>query len=142
MSEDRYCLLEGQKDGLPAVIVIDREAFTPERRGHQWHLSVMMDCQELADQGMPTREESLVLDREGDRVEAIVQATSRGIFMARVTCHGTRQLLFRVSDPAIVAKALQDEIARNQNERPWDFRMWEDVEWKEAEWYAHAIQAG
>ena len=142
MNEERYSLVEGQKDGLPAVIVIDREAFTPERRGHQWHLSVMMDCQELADQGMPTREEYLVLDREGDRVEAIVKATGGGFFMARITWHGTRQLLFRVSDPATVANALQDDIARSQNERPWDFRMWEDVEWTEAEWYANAIQAG
>ncbi len=142
MNAERYLLLDGKKDDLPAVIVVDREAFTPERRGHGWHLSVMMDCQELADQGMPTREEYLVLDREGDRVEALVCATDRGFLMARVTWNGTRQLMFRVSDPEPVAKALSDEIAQNKNERPWDFRMWEDADWKEAEWYANAIQAG
>jgi hypothetical protein len=143
MTENRYFVLNGQKEGLPAVIVVDRLGLDPATRGsHVWHLSVIMDCKDLAEQGMPTKAEYLVLDQLGDRIEAMVRDTGHGAFLARITWNRTRQLLFRVSEPDLVADALGSEIARDRSERSWDFKMWKDPEWKDAEWYSNAIKAG
>jgi hypothetical protein len=87
---------------------------------------------------MPTSEESEILFRVGDRIEAAVVSgrTDRGgknaLFLARSTWNGLREIYFRVHDPDIAHAALQRLIAQAHREREWEYHMAEDAQWQEA----------
>jgi hypothetical protein len=134
--EPLYSLFDTSRGGLPAVVVVNAALREFAHRDvFPWHLSVVIDARELADHGMPTRDEYLVLDAIGDLIEATLLETRNAIFLARETWNGRRQLVYRVNDPDVAAQALQALIDRGQQRREWEFRMEADVEWADANPY-------
>ena len=103
-----------------------------------WHLRIRLEARHLADQRMPTSEESEILFRVGDRIEAAVVSgrTDRGgknaLFLARSTWNGLREIYFQVHDPEVADAALQQLIADPHREREWEYRMAQDAQWQEA----------
>ncbi len=52
---DSYTILTSETDGLPRVTVVNQSLIDhPGRINYSWHLSVIIWCEELAENGMPT----------------------------------------------------------------------------------------
>ena len=119
--------------GLPAAVVVNAAL---REFGHRdvfpWQLSVILEAVELAVQGMPTRDEYLILDALGDIINQTVLETRNAIFLARETWNGKRQLLYRVNNPEMAAGALQALVNRGGQQREWEFQMWGDTKWEDA----------
>jgi len=130
--EPHYTLFNTTRAGLPEVVVVNdallnfvhTEIFT-------WHLEVTIDAVSLADNGMPTPEESAVLFELGDVIEEALVGYN-AIFLARSTWNGFRQLSFRVHDPEVANHLLQRLTAVEPPLRPWDYHMAQDLEWVQA----------
>jgi hypothetical protein len=131
--EPFYSVFNTSRGALPAVVVVNAALREFAHRDlFPWHLYVTIDARELADRGMPTRDECLVLDAVGDLIETKVLETRNAIFLARETWNGQRELVYRVNDPEVAAQALRALIDRGEQRREWEFRMDADVEWSDA----------
>jgi hypothetical protein len=109
-----YAVLEWQEDDLPAVCIVNQSlaAFEP-KIVFAWHLSIIVECADLAENGMPTNVEVSVLDRFGDEFDENLKADGNALFLARITWNGTRQFLYRVYDPEVANRYLTDLIEEN-----------------------------
>jgi len=139
LPEPAETLFNATRDGMREVVSINRALLGfahPEL--FQWHLRITLEARELIDNGMPSPDESALLFRLGDEIEAVVLAgrTSydavNALFLARSTWNGVRELYYRVHDPEITHQALQAELTRQQWEREWDYRMEDDQRWEKA----------
>ena len=102
-----------------------------------WHLSVIIDFDELIERGMPSEEERAIVDPFCDQLEEEIKAGGNALFLVSETWNGTRRLVWMVYDPEIAHQHLQYLI---EHHRPFDYRMTEDREWKHAEWYFRACE--
>jgi hypothetical protein len=91
---------------MPAVVVVNDALVRFEHRDiFPWHLTIAIEATRLAKNGMPTQAEAAILDDLGDKLEEALSAcrTEHGstniLFLARITCDGKRELVYRVHDP-------------------------------------------
>ena len=129
LPEPNYTLFDADRSGLPEIVVVNEALLGFQHtKVFPWHLEVTIEANDLAEQGMPTPDESAVLFELGDRIEGAVLGRN-ALFMARSTWNGIRQLLFRVHDPEITHAALQAILAEQPPIREWRYRMEQDREW-------------
>ncbi len=95
-----------------------------------WHLSIVVECQDLAENGMPTGDESEILNQIGDEFDEKLKADGNALFLARITWNGTRQFLYRIYDPEVANQYLSDIIESESNLRPFEYRMQGDEAWE------------
>jgi hypothetical protein len=128
--EPEYALFETSLEGMPAIVVVNAalQSF-PHPDVFAWHLSIQINANKMAEQGMPTSEESEVIGAVGDEIEKVVLADSNALFLARQTWNGTRHLIYLVHDPDRANDALQVLLAQPTSKREWDFRMDHDPSW-------------
>ena len=138
--EEEHSILEFNREELPGIAVVNtalrdfvgKEAFS-------WHLSIIMDLEELIDNGMPSRKERAIVDPYGDYLNELVKGVNpekpNALFLGRVTWNATRQFLWRVYDPEIADRALKEIINSNSSPREFEYQMEHDTDWKLAEWY-------
>lgn len=141
LPKDHFTLFDATRDGLPEIIVVNDALLAFQRMDvFPWHLRVRLDAKELAENGMPTREESQLLFEVGDRVDEVVLAgrTNSGaknaLFLARSTWNELRELHYYVQDPEITHTALQALIESGHHKRHWEYQMKQDPQWEEAGW--------
>lgn len=134
-----YTLFGSERDGLPEVIVVNDALLSfPHTVIFPWHLCVEMEAKELAENGMPTHDESQILFGIGDRIEATVLGGLTGfgganaLFLARSTWNSIRELHFQVHDPEVAHQALQRLLDSEAWQRGWEYKMHSDPEWQEA----------
>ncbi len=134
--EEVFAILQWQDEGLPAIGVVNQAlaGFEP-KVVFAWHLSIIVDCQDLAENGMPTGEESEILNQIGDEFDENLKVNGNALFLARITWNGTRQFLFRIHDPEVANRYLSEIIEAEAQLRPFDFRMEGDETWELAKWY-------
>jgi hypothetical protein len=94
----------------------------------QWHLEVRIEARDLAEQGMPTPDESAVLFEFGDRIEAGIVGRN-ALFLARSTWNGLRELVFRVHDPKVADAVLRELLEERPPVREWHYEMRQDSDW-------------
>ena len=103
-----------------------------------WHLSVEVDYTELADNEMPTLDESELLNKTCDQIEpAVLEPRTKldavnALILARSTWGGIRELAFQVHDPETVHQSLQELLKSREWERHWQYEMRSDPSWKSA----------
>jgi hypothetical protein len=132
--EPEYALYEANREGLPAVVVVNRALKEfPHSDIFPWHLSVIIIPHVLADNGMPAPEEGVVLAAVGDEIEQAVVADENALFLARETWNGMRDLVFLVHDAEKANETLQAMVNRPDPQRDWEFRMDHDPSWSFAE---------
>jgi hypothetical protein len=138
LPEDHFTLFDTTRDELPEVIVVNdalRRFEHPEI--FPWHLRIRIEARDLAENGMPTPEESKVLFEIGDRIEMQVLGgrTNNGarnaLFLARSTWNELRELYFRIHDPEITDAVLRLVVSEDCA-RQWEYRMTHDPQWQEA----------
>ena len=138
--EEDYSILNFRQEDLPgvAVVNISLRDFEP-KEVFAWHLSIMVELNDLGENGMPTKSEVDVIDNYGDFLDDRIKGEDKdkpnALFLARITWNGTRELIWRVYDPEIANDFLQELIEEGNQVREFDYRMENDEEWKLAEWH-------
>src|SRR4051812_10298031 len=107
-----YTLLNTSRGKNPAVVVVnsalrnfdEREAFT-------WHLKIAIACKLVGANGMPTADEADALTKLEDEFARALKVQENTLFLARVSCRGERELLYRVHDPETANDALQKLVS-------------------------------
>ena len=140
--EDSYSIIEFRQDDLPGIGAINTALrdFEP-KIVFGWHLSLMLQLDDLIENGMPSRAERDTVDRFGDTLDGMLKgndaAKPNALFLARITWNATRELIWRVFDPEPANDYLQSIINDVAAVRPraFDFRMDHDPEWELAQWH-------
>lgn len=136
LPEESYTLMEWQQDGLPCVGMLNSglQDFA-HKNIFSWHLSLIIDFEDLIDNGMPSDEEREIVDPFCERLDNEIKAGGNALFFARETWNKTRRLAWWVYDPEIAHQHLQYIVDYHQHPRPFDWHMEQDLEWKQAQWY-------
>ena len=125
-----YTLIETTKGSDPAIVVVNSALRTfAAREDFSWHLKITIDCQTLGANGMPTTEESAVLVQLEEEITRLLAINENSIFLARITCRGSRDLKYRVRDPAPANDALEKLASIAPATREWEYRIEQDVDW-------------
>jgi len=138
--DEFYSLLNFEQDDLPGVAVVNTalREFEP-KIVFAWHLSIMIDLDDLIDNGMPSKSEVEVIDNYGDYLDNEIKGPDKekpnALFLARITWNKTRELIWRVYDPAISNSFLQEIITANSSPRQFDYRIDPDNNWELAKWH-------
>jgi hypothetical protein len=129
-----YTLIETSRGNDPAIVVVNSalRAFS-QKNLFPWHLSVSISCQLLGDRGMPTPEENKVLYELEDEISRHLTGKGNAIFLARVTCRGERDLVFRVHDPDVANTPMETLASGRAPLRQWEYRMEHDPDWNLAQ---------
>jgi hypothetical protein len=123
-----FRVVEFQQEELPGIAVINEQlaAFEP-KIVFAWHLSVMVQLQDLALFGMPTQQEREVLDAFGSILDGAFCGDDRekpnALFLARITWNETREIIYRVYNPEPINDYLAGLIEMKSYARPFDFRI-------------------
>ena len=109
--ENRYSLVHSSLDNKPAVIVVNSgiREFEP-KDVFGWTCSLIIDFQDLAQNGMPTREESDIVLDYFEKLDADIRGDEiqpNALFLARITWNGTFEAIWQVNNPKIVHEYLQ-----------------------------------
>lgn len=125
-----YTLINTSRGSDPAVVVVNSALRTFDaRESFPWHLTITIDCKFLGSKGMPTAEEVSTLNRLEDELSPSIEGEQNAMFLARVTCRGKRELIYRVHDPEKVNTLLQGLISAPAQLREWEYRMEQDLDW-------------
>ena len=132
--EPHFSLFNATREGLPEVIVVNDALLSFQHTDiFAWHLVVTLEAADLVEQRMPSPEESTILFGIGDKIERAVVGYN-ALFLARSTWNGFRQIAFRVYDPEVANATLQ-ALIKDEQSRPWEFKMQGDPDWSEAGFY-------
>lgn len=142
LPEESFTLLEYKEDDLPCIAMVNSGLLDFEHKNiFHWHLSVIIDFEDMIEKGMPSIEEREIVDPFCDKLDEEIKAGGNALFLVRETWNKTRRLVWMVYDPEIANQHLQYLIEYNKCPRPFDYRMEEDMEWEQAEWYLSAIKS-
>lgn len=138
--EEDLIVAEYEKDDQPGIVVINLALEAFEGRDiFSWHLSFIMEYEDLIENGMPSQEERDELEPFMNDMEGLLAGSDtdkpNGLFLARHTWNGTVQLVYRIFDPEPVNHSLQRIIDAQEHPRPFDYRIDHDEEWEFAKWY-------
>lgn len=142
--QEKYSIVEFKRDNLPAIAVINAaiKDFEPKII-FGWHLSVILDFDEIVENGMPSKKEQVIVDSFGDNLNLLIKgedkAKPNALFVGRITWNKTRQFIWRVHNPEIANKTLKQIIDSKDYPRHFDFRMESDQTWKFAIGYLKGL---
>lgn len=141
LPEESWTLVEYMMDGLPSVTMVNSGLMDFEYPEiFRWHLSLIIDFDEVVQKGMPSQEERDVVDPFCERLDEEIKAGGNALLLVRETWNKTRRLVWMVYDAEIAHQHLQHIIKNHLHPRPFDYRMEEDREWKEPEVYFRTIR--
>ncbi len=138
--EEKYTVLEFLQEGFPGVALINRALRDFESKVvFSWHLSLMIDFEDVIENGMPSQQERDVMDEFEERFSLSLKGPDlekpNALFLARITWNKTRELIWRVYEPEAANKLLETVIQQNQFSRNFDYRLEHDRDWELAEWH-------
>jgi hypothetical protein len=138
--QENYSIVEFKRDNLPAIAVINTaiKDFEPKII-FGWHLSIILDFNEMVENGMPSKQEQAIVDSFGDKLNALIKGEDKtkpnALFVGRITWNKTRQFIWRVHNPEIANNTLKQIIDSKDYPRHFDYRMQSDQTWDFAKGY-------
>ena len=138
--EESYSILEFNQDELPGIAVVNSALRDFKSKiVFAWHLSLMLDFEDLIENGMPSIHEREVIDPFGDHLDSMLKGPDldkpNALFLARITWNETRELIWRVFAPEPAHQSLQKLISKDASPRTFDYKMEHDPEWELAKWH-------
>ena len=97
--EEHCQIVEFRQEGFPGLAVINEALCNFEPKiVFAWHLSLMIELDNLASDGMPSKEEMDVIDPFGDTLDAVFEgdksAKPNALFLAGITWNETREPIY------------------------------------------------
>ena len=142
--EESYSVVTYTVDEMPAVASINAALANYEHKNYfEWNCSLIVECKELVENGMPSPAEMEVLNGFEDELSKGLAGEGElpnAIFFARITHNGTRQLIWKVSKPKQAYDYLANVMKEDQYPRNFEFVIERDVDWKKTENLAKMVQ--
>lgn len=143
--EEEYQIIEFKQENLPGIGVINLSLIEFEpKEVFSWHCSIMINFENLIENGMPTNKD--VLDAEkfedflSENIKGINKEKPNALFLARITWNETRELIWRVYDAEIVNEFLKKIINEKKYPFEFDYRIDNDEKWKLADWHLQSVR--
>ena len=138
--DEAFQTLNFDQENFPGVAVVNINLATFEpKEVFGWNCSVILECEDTMDNGMPSKEESLIIDAFGDFLDDNIKGEDKeqpnALFLARVTWKNTRQLIWRVFDLENVETYFADLTKKGTHKRSFDYSIDYDATWELTEWY-------
>lgn len=141
LPEEHYTLIQYTNDDLPCVAVVNSGLVGFEHKEvFCWHLSVIIDFEDVIENGMPSEDERNIIDSFSDQLDEEIKAGGNALFLVRETWNNTRRLVWMVHNPEIAHKHLQFIIDHHLYPRQFDYRMEADIKWEQSEWYLRSVE--
>jgi len=142
--EENYSIFNSSKDDLPAIIILNSSLVNFEpKEVFSWNLSIVLRFNELSDNGMPTKNETDLIESFEKNLDEKLKINTKkpnALFLARITWNGTREYLYRIHDPKMANKYLQNIIDKKIYPRDFEFRMEDDKEWEQNEYFLNLLK--
>ena len=130
-----YSLIDTEREKLPAVLVINSALGDYQHKEQfPWHLSITIKFEQLAENGMPTREEDNSAILLEDAIEKELIKNQNAIFFSRETWNGRKKIIYRIQNPKIADRILKSLTQKN-NILEWEYKIEKDLEWRFTEIY-------
>lgn len=137
--KEHYVLVHSSRYGMPAILVINSNLrFFKEKSVFGWTCQIVVYFNELADNGMPTHEESTIVLDFFDKLNALIKGDEshpNALFLSRCINDGALNAIWQVNDPKITNQQLQNIIDNKSYPRDFDFRIEYDGDWMGVDWF-------
>ena len=133
-----YTMVHREDEGAPVYAAINTTLahLTADNKAlFTWQLSLILDLETEDEDGLTLDEESKAIEPFCQRVETELRMGGNAIPLARITWRKTRELLFRVYNPAQADESIQRLIEQDENPRPFSYSIDPDDQWTMAEDY-------
>ena len=137
--KEKFAVIAGSLDGKPAVVVVNTKLRKFKSKDvFGWSCSLVINYKDLAENGMPTSEESEFVYQylEGLSKQIIGDPIHpNALYLARVTWGGTCEVIWQVNNPKLVDELLKGIIESKSYPRDFDYRIEYDAKWDSVSWY-------
>jgi len=106
-----------------------------QRKLFAWQLSLILDLETEDEQGLTLEHEAKVIEPFCQQVDSDLRLGGNAVPLARITWKKTRELLFRVYNPAVADELIKKLIDSESNPRPFSYTIDPDNSWKLADDY-------
>ena len=139
--KEEHTLVEFRQGDLPGVATVNSalSAFEP-RIVFPWHLSVLIRCDELVENRLPSTDEQNLLYEFEDKLDVLIKAKGNALFVARVTHDAHREIIWRVHEPEAANSVLSGILWTKDYPREFEYRMDEDPSWERTRWYLNKVR--
>ncbi|MBZ9731321.1 DUF695 domain-containing protein [Salegentibacter sp. JZCK2] len=143
--KEHYQIINFKKEDLPAIGVINISLINFEpKEVFSWHCSLILNFDDLIENGMPTKEQVLKADKFEDFLDDKIKGKNKekpnALFLGRITWNATRQLLWRIYDPDPVSQFLKNIIHNEEYPLEFDYNISFDEEWEYPKWYLESCK--
>lgn len=140
MPDESYEIVRFTQNDLPGHAAVNAALVDFERKElFSWHLSILIEADDLRENGFPTPEEQEILVEFEDKLEPELKKHGNALVFASVTHNGNRELIYRVHDPEPANEYIQSIIKNKDHPRYFDYRIDPDEDWEKTEWYLNAL---
>lgn len=136
--EEKFSVMEGMYEGKPSIVVVNSSLRGFKNKDvFSWTCSLSIEFKDLANNGMPTSEESDFVYNWFNQLDSAIKGDSEhpnALFLARETYDGFLNVYWQVYDPEPVHQYLQSIIQGKKYPREMEYKIEQDVQWKNVEW--------
>jgi len=138
--KEEHTLVEFRQRDLPGFATVNSalSAFEP-RIVFPWHLSVLIRCDELVENRLPSTDEQNLLYEFEDKLDVLIKAKGNALFVARVTHDAQREIIWRVHEPEAANSVLSGILRTKDYPREFEYRMDEDPGWEKTTWHLDKV---
>ena len=133
-----YTVIQREDEGSQVYAAVNTTLATlkeEQKKLFGWQLSLILDLETEDEKGLTLDHEAKAIEPFCQQVESDLRTNGNAIPLARITWHKTRELLFRVYNPAIADEQIKKLIESESNPRPFNYTIDPDDSWKMADDY-------
>lgn len=141
LPQEDLSIVEFIQDETPGVLTVNAALKDfPERMPFAWHLSVMVVCQNVVNDNMPSKAEQGLLVKFEEQLDETLKKDGNALFLANITHNGTKELIWRVYNPELSNDYLHALIESEDHPRAFEFTLEQDINWAKTEWLFECLE--
>lgn len=138
MPEPSYTVIQREDEGAQVYAAVNTSLAILNKEQRQlfgWQLSLILDLETEDEDGLTLDHEAVAIEPFCKQVESDLLSGGNAMPLARITWRKTRELLFRVYNPAEADEHIKRLIESESNPRPFSYTIDPDNNWKMADDY-------
>lgn len=133
-----YTVIQREDEGAQVYAAVNTTLASlsgEQRTLFGWQLSLILDLETEDEQGLTLDHEAKAIEPFCQQLDTELRLDGNAVPLARITWKKTRELLFRVYNPAIADEHVKKIIESESNPRPFSYTIDPDEHWKMADDY-------
>lgn len=133
-----YTVIQREDEGAQVYAAVNTTLASlgdEQRKLFGWQLSLILDLETEDEQGLTLDHEAKAIEPFCQELDTALRLAGNAVPLARITWKKTRELLFRVYNPAIADEQIKKIIDTESNPRPFSYTIDPDEQWKMADDY-------